>query len=226
MSQNTREELWKPIAGYPNYKVSNRGRVMNLKTGSVLKNIIDTYGYAKVGLCKGNEKLKQIKVHRLVATAFIPNPDNLPQVNHIDEDKRNNDVSNLEWCTASQNQRHSIHQRSCKINQLTLDGELVNTWDSSEQIKRELGYSKGNIISCCKGKRKTAHGYKWEYADGLNQQKQNRPIAALTKDGDLIAEYKSAAEAARGLKISHYSIHLCLKGVYKSTHGLRFIYID
>ena len=116
MSQDTREE-WRPIAGFPNYQVSNRGIVMNLKTGRVIKHGIDGAGYAFVALCKGDgTKPKQIKIHRLVAQAFIPNPLNLPQVNHIDECKTNNDVTNLEWCTVSQNIRHSIYQRSCKIN--------------------------------------------------------------------------------------------------------------
>lgn len=224
MSQDTREE-WRPIAGFPNYQVSNRGRVMNLMRGKVLKNRINGHGYEHVALCK-NGKQKNYTVHRLVAQAFIPNTDNLPQINHIDECKTNNDVSNLEWCTPSQNQRYSAHHRSCKINQLTLDGELVKTWESSHQSERELGYKCTYIIAVCKGKRKQAYGYKWEYADPEQQRKFNRPIAALTKDGDLIAEYKSAAEAARGLKISTTQICFCLNGTYKSAHGLRFIYID
>ena len=221
------QEVWKPIQGFEDrYAVSSKGRVMNLKTGRVLKNRIEPHGYAYVDLCNGNGSPKRITVHRLVATTFINNPNNLPQVNHIDEDKRNNDVTNLEWCTASQNNRHSNHQRSCKINQYTLDGELINTWESSHEIERELGFNQSHIISCCKGKYKTAYRFKWEYADGLNQQRHNRPVAALTMDKDLIAEYKSAAEAARCLKIGVRSIRYCLNGTYKSTHGLRFIYID
>lgn len=221
-------EIWKEIKGYEGlYAVSNRGRVKNIMSGRILKNRIDGHGYAFVALCKGDgTKPKQIKVHRLVALAFIPNSDNLPQVNHIDEDKTNNDVSNLEWVSASQNIRHSAHQYSCRINQLSLDGELVKTWESSWQIERELGYAQGYIINCCKRKYKQAYGYRWEYADPSQQRKFNRPVAALTKDGDLIAEYKSAAEASRCLKISYTQICLCLNGTYKSAHGLRFIYID
>ena len=226
MSQDTREE-WRPIAGFPNYQVSNRGIVMNLKTGRVIKHGIDGAGYAFVALCKGDgTKPKQIKIHRLVAQAFIPNPLNLPQVNHIDECKTNNDVTNLEWCTVSQNIRHSIYQRSCKINQLNLDGELVKTWKSSMHIERQLGFDHGYIIKSCKGKRKQAYGFRWEYADPSQQQKQNHPVAALTKDGEFVAKYKSAAEASRCLKISKQSIHYCLKGRLKSTHGFMFIDID
>lgn len=225
-SQNTLEE-WRPIDGYENlYAVSSKGRVKNIETGKVLKNKIGSHGYPFVALCKGDGKPKQIMIHRLVAEAFIENPDNLAQVNHIDECKSNNDVENLEWCTASQNTRHSAHQRSCKINQLSLDGEFIKQWESSEQIKRHLGYSNGHIIDFCKGKRNKAYGFRWEYADPSQQHKFNRPVAALTKDGEFVAEYKNAAEAARCLKIGVKSIRDCLNGTYKSTHGLRFIYID
>lgn len=223
------DEIWKEIQGFEGlYAVSNKGKVMNLMSGKVLKNNINTHGYPFVQLHKGNEKPKQIKVHRLIAEAFIPNPDNLPEVNHIDEDKTNNDVTNLEWVTASQNQRHSAHTKSCRINQLTLDGELIKTWESSMQIQRELGYSKSNIIKCCKGNKRYSHvgGFKWEYADPEQQRKLNRPVAALTKDGEYVAEYKNAAEASRCLKISNTQIYFCLKGTCKSAHGLRFIYID
>ena len=222
------EEIWKEIQGFEDrYAVSSKGRVMNLKTGKILKHGSTQNGYANVCLCKGDgTKRKWIKVHRLVAEAFIDNPDNLPQVNHKDENKTNNNVENLEWCSASKNIRHSVYQRSCKINQLTIDGELVKEWESSEQIKRETGYSNGNIIDCCKGEYKQMYGYKWEYADPSQQRKYNRPVAALTMDGDLIAEYKSAAEAAKCLKIGVMSIRYCLKGIYKSTNGLKFIYID
>lgn len=222
-------EIWKEIKGYEGlYAVSNKGRVKNLKSGKVLKNIINTHGYSMVSLPKGDGKSKNMLVHRLVAEAFIPNPLNLLQVNHIDENKRNNDVSNLEWVSASQNQRHSAHTKSCRINQYTLDGELVKEWESSKQIERETGHDQSNIIKCCKGYKNYSHvgGYKWQYVDPSQQQKHNRPVAALTKDGEFIAEYKSAAEASRCLKIRDNSIRRCLKGTYKSAHGLRFIYID
>lgn len=220
------DEIWKPIAGFPNYQVSNKGRVMNLKSRKVLKNNIDCVGYVYVDLYKGDGTSKKIKIHRLVAEAFLPNTLSLPQINHIDENKTNNDVTNLEWCTPSQNIRHSSHTKSCRINQLTLDGEFIRTWGSAHEIERQLGFSASYIIQSCKGKRKQAYGYKWEYADLTQQQKHNRPVAALTKDGEFIAEYKSAAEASRCLKIRDNSIRRCLKGTYKSTNGLRFIYID
>lgn len=86
MNLNLKEEIWKPIAGFHNYQVSNRGRIKNIKTGKVLKNVINSHGYAFVQLCNGSGLITQITVHKLVAQAFIPNPNNLPQVNHLDED--------------------------------------------------------------------------------------------------------------------------------------------
>lgn len=226
MNSNLEEELWKEIKGYEGlYAVSNKGQVKNIMNGKILKNYINTLGYPFVQFYNGNGKSKQITVHKLVAQAFLPNPLNLPQINHVDEDKTNNNVTNLEWVTASENRVHSNHQHSCKINQYTLDGELINQWDSSHEIKRELGFNNGNIISCCKGKNKQAYSFKWEYADPSQQRKYNRPIAALTKDGKYVAEYKNAAEAARHLKISTAQIYNCLNGRYKSTHGLRFTYL-
>ena len=223
----TISEEWKPIDGFEGlYAVSNRGRVKNLISGKVLKPIINPHGYAAVALFNGYDKPKQITVHRLVAQAFLPNPDNLAQVNHRNEIKTDNRVENLEWVTASKNIRHSIHQISCRINQLSLDGELINTWESSHEIERELGFDSSNIIKCCKGKLNQAYKYKWQYVDPTQQRKLNRPVAALTKEGEFVAEYKSAADAARCLKIGVSSIRYCLNGTCKSTHGLRFIYID
>ena len=111
------EEIWRPVVGYEGlYEVSNIGRVRSLDRfyyrlhkGKVLSPTKDRYGYLTVTLnCNG--KSKTIKIHRLVAQAFLPNPDNLPQVNHKDEDKTNNNVDNLEWCTAKYNVNFGTRQ--------------------------------------------------------------------------------------------------------------------
>lgn len=219
------EEEWRPIDGFPNYAVSNRGRVMNIKTGKVLKIGVNRCGYEQVGLSM-NCKRMIFLIHRLVANAFIPNPNNLPEVNHINEIKTDNNVNNLEWSSASRNNKHSLYKRSCKINQLSLDGQFIKEWNSAHEIERELGFSKGHIIKCCKGRYKKMYGYLWEYADPSQQHKQNRPVVALTKDGEFIAEYKSAAEASRCLGIIKQSIHYTLKGRFKTTNGYKFKYAD
>lgn len=222
MFKETDEEIWKEIKGFENqYAISTKGRVKNLKTNRILGDRYDSNGYKIVDL-----KRKNYKIHRLVALVFLPNPNKLLQVNHIDERKDNNDISNLEWVTASENVKHSIHHKSCRINQLTLDGELVKTWDSFHQIKRELGYNISVISDVCRDKYKQAYGFRWEYSDTSQLRKYNRPVAVLTKEGEFVAKYKSAAYASRCLKISYTQVHRCLNGKAKSTHGLKFIYVD
>ena len=127
--------------------------------------------YLFIGLYK-NKVGKPFLVHRLVAMAFIPNPDNLPQVNHKDENKSNNHVENLEWCTAKYNSNYGTHNKrvaekltngklSKKVDQFTLDGEFIRTWPSGIQVTRDLRIT--NVCRCCKGKLKSAGGFIWKY---------------------------------------------------------------
>lgn len=167
------EEIWKDIEGYERmYQVSNMGNVRSLnynqtKEIKVLKPS-NNRGYKLVVLSK-NGKTKTYSVHKLVATHFIPNPNSLPIINHIDEDKTNNCVSNLEWCTQQYNINYGNrnkkvgHKLSKPIIQLTPNNEIVKKWDGLTVIKQELGFNEGNISMCANGKRKTAYGYIWKY---------------------------------------------------------------
>ena len=190
-------EIYRTISGYDGlYEVSNYGNVKSLWFGKerILKPSADIKGYMYVSLWK-NDKAKKYKVHRLVASAFIENPDNLPQVNHKDEDKTNNfvfvnedgtvdyDKSNLEWCTNEYNHNYgSRNERagetningkcSIPIDMLTKNSELIRTFPSAMEAERWLrinGYPKASnthIIQCCKGNRNIAYGFKWRYAQG------------------------------------------------------------
>lgn len=158
-------EEWRDIKGYECvYQVSNLGNVRRLvgfrcRNERILKPRKKAKGYLMVHLCDNGIR-KDVSVHRLVAEAFIPNPNNLPEVNHIDEDKTNNRVSNLEWCTRQYNVEYS---NAITVNQYTLSGEFVKEWVSTNSIERELGYNHGYISKCCTGKRNLAYGFIWRY---------------------------------------------------------------
>ena len=156
------------IENYPNYTISDKGEIVNTNTNKELKPYIRKDGYVIISLSKGGKKYK-CYLHRLVAETFIPNPDNLPQVNHKDEDKTNNCVSNLEWITSKDNCNYGTRNErqglghSKPIEQYDLEGNFIKEWDSATQVERDLGFNHSNISKCCLGRSKTAYNYKWEY---------------------------------------------------------------
>ena len=171
------------------YKVSNWGRILSLNylnTGKAKLRtpVEDKDGYFTVQLSK-NGKYKTCKVHRLVAETFLPNPENLPEVNHKDENKKNNFVflnedgsvdkekSNLEWKTHRDNINHGTHNErmrkaltngklSKKVLQLSLSGELIREWPSVSECGRN-GFDPSTVAKCCNGKRKTHKGFRFMY---------------------------------------------------------------
>ena len=193
------DELWKDIEGYEGlYQISSHGRVKSFPRkatrGGIVKPSISTSGYVCTHLSKGG-KVRTFQVHRLVAQHFIENPGNLPEVNHIDEDKRNNHVSNLEWCTRLQNVRHGtgvermakghdykasaaksaanhdyaeVARKEAKpLIQFDKEGNVVKRWESLRAAARALGVNGGNISAACNGKQETSYGYVWRYEEDL-----------------------------------------------------------
>lgn len=168
-------EEWKKIDNFPNYEISNFGNVRNIKRNKEISAIYDKNGYKKVHLFN-NGKDKMLFVHRLVAKAFIPNPENKPTVNHIDGNTSNSNINNLEWATFSEQQLHSIYVLGNK-NIITDKCRIAGINKRKRPVKREDGtiyesiveaslnnnVSETNIRKCCIGERERAAGYRWEY---------------------------------------------------------------
>ena len=171
------KEKWKDIIGYEGYyKVSNLGNILSLnykRTGHPqllsLRIGHKRNNYVDVMLTK-NGKQKRYKIHRLVAEAFIPNPNNYPQVNHKDCNPLNNKVDNLEWCNAKYNINYSDRSIKfgktvgCKVIQYSLKGEEIETFYSIGEAARITGLHKTNIYDAVSGKQKTCGGYIWKKA--------------------------------------------------------------
>ena len=164
-------EVWKDVSGYEGmYEVSNLGRVKSLKQGKerILKPKTEKCGHLHVGLYKNGEQ-KKYYVHRLVAQVFLSNPQNLPMINHKDDNPSNNQVENLEFCTAKYNSNYGTRtQRQAEklskpVIQFTKDGEFVREWKSATDVQRNLGYNNGHISECCNRKRKSAYSFIWKY---------------------------------------------------------------
>ena len=154
--------IWKPITRFGLYEVSSSGLVRNIKTGRILRQNESKGGYRTVLLCSPN-CTKRFLVHRLVATAFIPNPKGLPEVNHKDGIKENNTVDNLEWCTKSENQQHrrNILKKGLRKVQCTETGTV---YESIKSAAEQNGTYIPDIVRACQ-KGSTAAGFHWTYTE-------------------------------------------------------------
>ncbi|WP_277680349.1 NUMOD4 domain-containing protein [Gracilibacillus dipsosauri] len=177
MYNNTVEEIWKDVKGFEGlYKISNKGRVFSVKKGIFKKTKHNNRKYVQICLNK-HGKQHHFLLHRLVAEHFIPNPNNLPQVNHKDENKENNCADNLEWCTNRYNANYgtkierTINNDNYKKSRMKMKRSVIGTsLDGNIKIRLAgindgelLGFNKSAISNCVRGETKYYKGFKWEY---------------------------------------------------------------
>lgn len=248
-------EEWRDIDGYEGVlQISSFGRVrsvdhyvyiipkngrapfMRFHKGRIRAQTKSKKGYLYVTLHKGRGSSKRKTIHRLVANAFIPNPENKPQVNHIDENKTNNKVDNLEWATRLENMRHgTVRERLKKIQsvpviQMSLNGDIIKVWTSISSAASSIGVSRQDICATCRGRFKTAGGYCWKYLNDRGPSRNSphlwRPVIQLSTSGEEIRVWPSLKFAAKSLGVSIPAICAACRGKTKTSKGYCWKYAD
>lgn len=257
-------EVWKDVSRFEGfYQVSNLGRIKSVDRiitdrnrpnrcifheGRIIRQSVDKVGYYSLHLSV-KSKVSVKRVHRIVAEAFIPNPDNFPCINHKDETRTNNSASNLEWCTHKYNTNYGtcierIRNKNIlrtdmgtPIYQYSLDGSFVCRHDSISSIERSLGFSKRSIRQVLDGVHASSHGYIWikskdddmakRLSQWYNNPKNHHKVVQLDLAGNRITEYNSISEASRATGIDRSNIGRCCTGdgYHKTAGGYKWEFL-
>lgn len=241
------KEIWKPIKNYENlYEISNLGNVKSLDRVIISKNGVKKLikgkinklglthsGYVSVSLYKNSEQ-KIFRVHRLVAEAFIPNPNNLPQVNHIDENKENNNVDNLEWCSVSENGLRKTKKGEKKILQYDNKGNFIKEWKSIKEASTELNIKYSTLQEAVKNNHFCSNCF-WRYYSEDFPIKIDvqisifcgRPVYQYDLDGNFIKEWTKISEITSELGYDKSGINkVCREKDGYSYKGFQWRYKD
>lgn len=250
------KEVWKDVHGFEEaYQVSNFGRIKrkertdsNNRTHKerIMSPSMYSNGYMNVELRMNNKK-RRTSVHRLVAEAFIDNPLNLPQINHKDENKANNHVSNLEWCTAQYNIRYKdgVKRRratailnSNAVCKYSMEGEFIEKFECATDAAISVNGSCTEILSCCHHRAHSLSykGYMWRFLSECNCNKIEpyrikksslcRKVGQNTLDGDFIQYFYSVQKAAESVNARPSNIRRCCLGKIKSCMGFKWRFSD
>lgn len=255
MGDNIMPEVWKPIKGFEGlYEISNKGRVRSLgrcvkcKNGKVIKHngrIMspgETHGYQFLYLSDASTNRKErYYVHRLVAKAFIPNPECLPQINHKDECRSNNNVENLEWCDSKYNNSYGNHAKraaeklSIGIYMYDMFNGETRRYQSTAEVAKKLNLDTGHVAKVLKGKSDNHKGYIFMYENEYSSDKMknkydrvniNKPIIATDLNGHFIGQFHTRQEAARKLNVDGSGISKVLYGKAKHVKNYCFSFKD
>lgn len=249
--------IWKPAAGYEDsYEVSTAGDVRSIdklvhnssteyiRKGRMLAQRMANSGYLQVNLWNNNKR-KVCYVHRLVAETFIPNPQEFPQVNHKDEERTNNNVYNLEWCTRKYNMNYGTFPQkrreralrdrnaigiSKKVYQYDYSGSLINTYPSLHEVERCTGIKQDKISKSCrkKGSHRTCNGYVWSFEPmSIDEIKRvlfycPKPVFQLSIEGETINKFNTAKDAAKAMNCNANGIQLCCRGLRVTCCGYKW----
>ena len=231
-------EVWKDVPNYEGlYQVSNLGRVKSLDRivpfkdslkrvkGTMLSQHLN-FGYCQVSL---GRKGKKHRVHRLVAMAFIPNPNNFPIINHKDENPSNNCVDNLEWCDYAYNLNYGSRKgwqrklNGVPVCQYTLKGEFIARFSSmAEAAEKTPSVTSNNIAHCCNKETPSCGGFVWRYEEDTDIQYTNKSktkVSQYDKEGNLIAVFDSIKEASAKTGVISSGISNCILGLSLSSGG-------
>lgn len=207
------------------YSVSDIGEIRNDNTGKLLK-LSMQQGYYQVTLSI-NKKPKRFRVHRLVAAAFIPNPENKPYVNHLDGCRSNNKINNLEWCTPAENTQHAIKTglmkptRERKVIQYSMNGDKIAEYVSINEAARQTDSLPEKIVACCQLQRKSHNNFQWRYkqdeCDRLSKIEERitapKKVAQIDPNtNEIIAIYDSFCQAAKAVNGTQSAITHVIKG--------------
>lgn len=233
--------MWKTIIvndQLTNYSISDNGQVKNNITNKILKQQIQN-GYCHCGLAI-NKKTKRCRVHRLVAQAFIDNPENKEYVNHKDGNRQNNNVNNLEWVTASENALHAIKTglKTAKGNkrpviQYSMNGDKMMAFNSIADASRATDVLGSKITLACQRKRRSAGDYQWRYADDVQDVEKiekkwfsGKKVAQCDENFNIIKIYDSYNAAARAVNGSSSAISRICSGTNQHHKGFRWKLVD